>query len=170
MMPSPPAFDTAATSGAIDTPPMPARQIGTSMPKRSQTGVRSGEGVVVVDPESACMEWDCRRRPRRSQGRPRHAMPPPPVPVVVGVGQITDRPDDPRDGLEPLALMEAAARRALDDAGVARVAWPTVDTLAVVTNVFHDYGDTATMLAARLGCSRGAHSSAHGAATRRSRW
>ena len=76
---------------------------------------------------------------------------PVPVPVVAGVGQITDRPDDPRQGLEPLALMEVAGRRALDDAGVARAAWSAVDTLAVVTNVFHDYVDTATMLAARLG-------------------
>jgi acetyl-CoA C-acetyltransferase len=76
---------------------------------------------------------------------------PPPVPVIAGAGQITDRPDDPRRGLEPLALMDAAARHALDDAGVARDAWGAVDTLAVVTNVFHDYGDTAAMLAARLG-------------------
>ncbi len=71
-------------------------------------------------------------------------------PVLVGVGQITDRPDDPRRGLEPLALMEAAARAALDDAGLVASA---PDTVAVVTNVFHDYGDTATMLAARLGAA-----------------
>jgi acetyl-CoA C-acetyltransferase len=70
------------------------------------------------------------------------------LPVLAGAGQICDRPDDPRAGLEPLALMEAAARRALDDAGVAA---PAVDTVAVVTNVFHDYGDTARMLASRLG-------------------
>lgn len=69
-------------------------------------------------------------------------------PVVVGIGQITDRPDDPKRGLEPLGLMEASARAALDDAGVAPAA---LDTVAVVTNVFHDYGDTATMLAQRLG-------------------
>lgn len=69
-------------------------------------------------------------------------------PVIVGVGQITDRPDDPQRGLEPLALMEAAARGALDDAGIAAT---SLDTVAVVTNVFHDYGDTATMLADRLG-------------------
>jgi acetyl-CoA C-acetyltransferase len=76
---------------------------------------------------------------------------PPPVPLVTGAGQITDRAADPSQGLEPLALMDAAARRALDDAGVARTAWSGIDTLAVVTNVFHDYGDTATMLASRLG-------------------
>ncbi len=73
-------------------------------------------------------------------------------PVLVGAGQITDRPDDPRQGLEPLGLMEAAARAALAEAGVGTAA---IDTVAVVTNVFHDYGDTATMLAARLGCAPG---------------
>ena len=66
-----------------------------------------------------------------------------PLPVLVGAGQITDRPEDPRLGLEPLALMEAAALRAFDDATLAGAARQAVDTVAVVTNVFHDYGDTA---------------------------
>jgi acetyl-CoA C-acetyltransferase len=74
-----------------------------------------------------------------------------PLPVLVGAGQITDRPADPREGLEPLALMEAAARRAFDDAAMGAAALAAVDTVAVVTNVFHDYGDTARMLARRLG-------------------
>ena len=74
-----------------------------------------------------------------------------PLPVLLGAGQITDRPDDPRDGLEPLALMEAAARRACEDARAGRALLDAVDTVAVVTNVFHDYGDTARMLASRLG-------------------
>jgi acetyl-CoA C-acetyltransferase len=75
------------------------------------------------------------------------------TPVLVGAGQVVDRPADPIRGLEPLALMEAAARRAVDDAGAALLA--DVDTVAVVTNVFHDYGDTATLLADRLGCRPG---------------
>jgi acetyl-CoA C-acetyltransferase len=74
-----------------------------------------------------------------------------PIPVLVGAGQITDRPEDPRRGLEPLALMETAARRACDDAGAGAALLAAVDTVAVVTNVFHDYGDTARMLAGRLG-------------------
>jgi len=41
MTPRPPALDTAATSGAIETPPMPARKMGYSMPKKSQIGVFS---------------------------------------------------------------------------------------------------------------------------------
>lgn len=78
-----------------------------------------------------------------------------PLPVLVGAGQVTDRPSDPRDGLEPLALMEAAARAALEDAGPRAALCAAIDTVAVVTNVFHDYLDTATMLADRLGCRPG---------------
>jgi acetyl-CoA C-acetyltransferase len=50
--------------------------------------------------------------------------------------------------------MEAAAREAVADAGAHLL--DAVDTLAVVTNVFHDYGDPAALLAARLDC-RPAH-------------
>jgi acetyl-CoA C-acetyltransferase len=74
-----------------------------------------------------------------------------PLPVLIGTGQITDHPEDPRQGLEPLALMEDAARRAAEDAGGGAALLAAVDTVAVVTNVFHDYGDTARMLAGRLG-------------------
>lgn len=78
----------------------------------------------------------------------------PPAPLLVGAGQVVDRPDDPRGGLEPLALMETAARRAADDARATGVL-AAIDTVAVVTNVFHDYGDTAALLAERLGCPPG---------------
>jgi acetyl-CoA C-acetyltransferase len=77
-----------------------------------------------------------------------------PQPLLVGAGQVVDRPDDPRDGKEPLALMEIAARRAIDDTGAPGLA-TAIDTVAVVTNVFHDYGDPATLLAERLGCAPG---------------
>ena len=39
------------------------------------------------------------------------------IPVIVGVGEITDRPKDIADGLEPLALLEAALKRAEADSG-----------------------------------------------------
>lgn len=39
------------------------------------------------------------------------------IPVIVGVGQINDRPADPDQGLDPLGLMEAALRLADEDAG-----------------------------------------------------
>lgn len=75
-----------------------------------------------------------------------------PLPVLVGTGQTVDRPTDPELGREPLALMADAARAALEDASAGPAALAAIDTLAVVTNVFHDYGDTARLLAERLGC------------------
>jgi len=78
----------------------------------------------------------------------------PTQPLLVSAGQVVDRPADPHAGREPLALMEIAARAALEDAGVPSLA-SAIDTVAVVTNVFHDYGDTAALLAERLGCPPG---------------
>src|SRR5215470_4068059 len=75
-----------------------------------------------------------------------------PLPVLVGAGQTVDRPDDPKHGKEPLALMEEAARRAAEDTGGGPALLAALDMVAVVTNVFHDYGDTPGMLAERLGC------------------
>ena len=73
------------------------------------------------------------------------------LPTLIGAGQIVDRPADPEVGKEPLRLMEDATHSAADDAGGGGALLAQLDTVAVVTNVFHDYGDTATMLAERLG-------------------
>ncbi|MFN5572218.1 MAG: hypothetical protein ACK495_29160, partial [Bradyrhizobium sp.] len=45
------------------------------------------------------------------------ALPADRIPVIVGVGEIVDRPKDIAEGLEPLALLEQAIRRAENDAG-----------------------------------------------------
>ena len=69
-----------------------------------------------------------------------------PVPVVVGIGQVTHRDDDDPAPAEPLALIAAAARAADADAGgglLARVdvldlmpvgSWPYDDLAALVTD------------------------------------
>lgn len=58
------------------------------------------------------------------------------TPVIVGVGQVNDRPERPEDGLDPIGLMAEALRRADRDAGggmlaecgslavVSQLAWP----------------------------------------------
>src|SRR6266404_5759439 len=70
------------------------------------------------------------------------------LPVVVGVGQCTNRIEDLAEGREPLALMTEAARIALDDCR-ANVA-PHVDSVRVI-NVFSGaYRDPAGALAERL--------------------
>lgn len=61
------------------------------------------------------------------------------TPVIIGVGQINDRPEQPGDGLDPVGLMAAALHRADEDAGgdwlarcdslsvVAQLAWPQLN-------------------------------------------
>ena len=55
------------------------------------------------------------------------------TPVIVGVGQINDRPDRPEDGLDPVALMVEALRRADADAGGGWLA--QCDSLDVVRQI-----------------------------------
>lgn len=70
-------------------------------------------------------------------------------PVIVGVGDITDRPTDPALGLEPAALALAALRRAEADAGAALLT--RVDSLDVVGVVSWPYADLPGLLAQRIG-------------------
>lgn len=55
------------------------------------------------------------------------------TPVIVGVGQVNDRPADPADGLDPIALMAEALRRADADGGGGWLA--ECDSLAVVSQL-----------------------------------
>ena len=78
-------------------------------------------------------------------------LPPGRLPVIVGIGEITDRPADPAHGLEPLALMEQALRRAENDAGANLLS--RLDSLDIVNQVTWPYADIATQLAARIGAT-----------------
>lgn len=71
------------------------------------------------------------------------------IAVIVGVGEITDRPQQPAAGLEPIALMELALRRAEEDAGVALLA--ELDGLDIVNEVSWPYPDAVGLLSQRLG-------------------
>lgn len=71
------------------------------------------------------------------------------IPVIVGVGEITDRPKQLLEGLEPIALMEHALRRAEQDAGVALLA--ELDALDIVNEVSWPYPDALSLLGQRLG-------------------
>lgn len=55
------------------------------------------------------------------------------TPVIVGVGQVNDRPERPEDGLDPVALMAEALRRSEADAGGGWLA--ACDSLAVVSQL-----------------------------------
>ncbi|HEU0083707.1 MAG TPA: acetyl-CoA acetyltransferase [Bradyrhizobium sp.] len=77
------------------------------------------------------------------------AMSPERIPVIVGVGEIADHPAELTAGLEPLALLEAAVRRAGEDAGAPLL--NEVDSLDVVNFLSWRYRDPEQLLAARLG-------------------
>src|SRR5437868_12016808 len=71
------------------------------------------------------------------------------MPVIVGVGEIADHPAELTAGLEPLALLEAAVKRAAEDAGAALLS--EIDSLDVVNFLSWRYRDPEQLLAARLG-------------------
>jgi acetyl-CoA C-acetyltransferase len=70
------------------------------------------------------------------------------IPVIVGVGEITDKPTDLAQALEPLALMAAALREADADAGGGFLA--RIGSLDVVNQLSWRYADAAAELGARL--------------------
>ena len=73
------------------------------------------------------------------------------IPVIVGVGEIIDRPKEITKGLEPLALLEQALRRAEADSGGKLLG--EIGSLDVVNFLSWRYRDPEKLLAQRLGIS-----------------
>jgi acetyl-CoA C-acetyltransferase len=71
------------------------------------------------------------------------------IPVIVGVGEIVDRPQEIAAGLEPLALLEAALRRAEADSGGKLLG--DIQSLDIVNFLSWRYEDPARQLSERLG-------------------
>src|SRR6195952_1853579 len=71
------------------------------------------------------------------------------IPVIVGIGEITDRPKDIADGLEPLALLVEALKRAEQDSGAKLLG--EIQSLDVVNFLSWRYRDPELQLAERLG-------------------
>ena len=69
------------------------------------------------------------------------------IPVIVGVGEIADHPTELTAGLEPLALLEAAVKRAAEDAAAPLLG--EIDSLDVVNFLSWRYRDPETT---RLRC------------------
>lgn len=72
------------------------------------------------------------------------------APVLVGVGQVLQRSDDPADAREPLALMLEAVRLAAEDAG-SRELLARADAVRVVRGMWR-YADPGRAVAERAGC------------------
>lgn len=74
------------------------------------------------------------------------------IPVIVGVGQINDRPAEGEPGLDSFELMHAALRIADDDAGGGWLS--RLQSLAVVAQLsFPELGDVSRRLADALGAA-----------------
>ena len=71
------------------------------------------------------------------------------IPVIVGVGEITDRPKEITEGLEPLTLLEQALRRAEADGGGKLLG--EIGSLDIVNFLSWRYRDPEQQLARRLG-------------------
>jgi acetyl-CoA C-acetyltransferase len=71
------------------------------------------------------------------------------IPVIVGIGEITDRPKQVTDGLEPLALLVEALKRAEADSGATLLG--EIDSLDIVNFLSWRYRDPEKLLSSRLG-------------------
>ena len=70
------------------------------------------------------------------------------IPVIAGIGEVTDRPKDVSTALEPVALMAEAARRADTEA---RGLLSATDSMDIVGLVSWRYADACAVLCAKLG-------------------
>jgi acetyl-CoA C-acetyltransferase len=71
------------------------------------------------------------------------------IPVIVGIGEITDRPKDIAAGLEPLALLVEALKRAEQDSGGKLLG--EIQSLDIVNFLSWRYRDPEKQLSERLG-------------------
>src|SRR5438477_11097284 len=71
------------------------------------------------------------------------------IPVIVGVGEIVDRPEEITAGLEPLTLLEAALKRAEEDSGAKLLG--EIGSLDIVNFLSWRYRDPEILLSDRLG-------------------
>lgn len=74
--------------------------------------------------------------------------------VVIGCGQIVQRDVPPAEALEPVALMERAARAAAEDAGLGPGGLEGLDAVVAVQVLGWPYASAAHRLAAGLGALR----------------
>src|ERR1700676_2419510 len=71
------------------------------------------------------------------------------IPVIVGLGEIVDRPKEISKGLEPLALLEQALKRAEADSGGKLLG--AIQSLHIVNFLSWRYRDPEIQLSQRLG-------------------
>ena len=75
------------------------------------------------------------------------------TPVIIGVGQVQQRVDDPSEAADATVLMANAIRSAARDATSTGDPIRSADVLAIVHTLSWRYGDPARVVADRLGIS-----------------
>lgn len=78
----------------------------------------------------------------------------PPLPIIVGVGQVTRSEAERELAVDPLDLVEDAARLAVRDSGAPGIA-QSIDAVSVARGLFWPYKAPAGWLAHRLGAPAG---------------
>lgn len=73
------------------------------------------------------------------------------TPVLVGVGQWSERCEDPAAAASPVEILASVARRAADDAGAGKALLEALDALAVVQVTAWRMADAPSLLAEALG-------------------
>ena len=83
------------------------------------------------------------------------ALPPDRTPIIVGIGEVIDRPRDLLLAQEPIALMANALRRAASDATDTNAAavLRSVDSIDMVAEYSWPYAEPLQLLGERLDCS-----------------
>jgi len=76
------------------------------------------------------------------------------MPVLIGVGQSTERGVDLRKAASPLDLMERAVLEATNDAGITAAALQSLDVIAVVKSLYPFTKNPPHSLAKRLGVEK----------------
>src|ERR1019366_7049033 len=71
------------------------------------------------------------------------------IPVIVGIGEIVDRPKEIAEGLEPLSLLVEALKRAEQDSGSKLLG--EIESLDIVNFLSWRYRDPEKQLSDRLG-------------------
>jgi acetyl-CoA C-acetyltransferase len=77
----------------------------------------------------------------------------PRTPVLIGVGQLSNRVDRGEAALEPVDLIVEAARRAAADSGAGDAALAGLDAVHVVAVLSHRYRDPGALVAERVGAT-----------------
>src|SRR5690606_8344519 len=72
--------------------------------------------------------------------------PDPRTPVIVGVGQWSNRVDRGEDPVEPVDMMAEALRRAAADSGAGQAVLAAFDAVRVVRSLSHRYRDPGALV------------------------